>query len=317
MKLKNKLIPLAGVAAVCATVAPFSLTACGNDNNNKVPDGYIDVTQRYTPKSAQYDEFEWNLSFDDANDYYSRAVSLNPEIFKEDLYWSFSNSISTYQHAQKPNNDEPEQSIWRDIISDEDNSSQSQEEIIDAGFGGTPISHYIKVENVDIKRFPEPESYAYDMFLASFDLSYEIDYVYTSKEAPVKNLYSRRIVGESKFVNIPFYISYSERENLWLVKYSGYLLWYSYWTFWKNQQWSIDCNYVRTDTFLASSDVTGPSTTVSVTNGAYKLNADQWYNHRSLSLDAIADYIDEYVLCDCVFYSYHMYGVGNNLPTKD
>lgn len=89
MKLKTKLIPLAGVAAVCATVAPITITSCtgGSSNGN----GLVDLTTRYTPKLEKLGHCE--LTFSEANNYYTDKLESYPELFAEDYYWYNSNNI--------------------------------------------------------------------------------------------------------------------------------------------------------------------------------------------------------------------------------
>lgn len=88
MKLKTKLLPLVGAAAVCATVAPVTLTSCGNQT---ALGQNVDLTKVYTPKTVQheYGMFEYQNIMDD----YFNDVMDNKEVFAEDYIWSKSKYV--------------------------------------------------------------------------------------------------------------------------------------------------------------------------------------------------------------------------------
>lgn len=101
MKLKTKLIPLAGVAAVCATVAPLTLTSCGTKT-----DGFVDLTAKYTPTVDYYTGKGFGGGLIDpsieATSRYALDAARNPQIYANDYYWHASDDISAVQDAQVP-----------------------------------------------------------------------------------------------------------------------------------------------------------------------------------------------------------------------
>ncbi|MCQ2956479.1 MAG: hypothetical protein MJ233_01020 [Mycoplasmoidaceae bacterium] len=79
MKLKAKLIPIAGIAATIATVAPISLTSCGQLNG-----GTFNLVNGY---QAQYERLEQgNMTLKDMNDAYTKHLVENPMVFIDDMY---------------------------------------------------------------------------------------------------------------------------------------------------------------------------------------------------------------------------------------
>lgn len=93
MKLKNKLLPLVGVATACAAVAPIALTSCKNN-----ADGFVDLLKLYKPTIDMHcqgkdgnkvlTKAEANKAyFGDATDGWTDDETIQERI-KQDYYWS-------------------------------------------------------------------------------------------------------------------------------------------------------------------------------------------------------------------------------------
>lgn len=89
MKLKTKLLPLVGAAAVCATVAPITLTSCGT---NTTLGTNINLMEKFNPKGVQheYGLYEYETLMED----YFNDVMDNKELFAQDYTWSKAKYIS-------------------------------------------------------------------------------------------------------------------------------------------------------------------------------------------------------------------------------
>jgi len=77
MKLRNKLLPLTGIATIAATTVPLALTSCGNDMK------MVDISKGYVPSITPTDEVY--LGQQEASKVYFDAVKKNPEVFKQDI----------------------------------------------------------------------------------------------------------------------------------------------------------------------------------------------------------------------------------------
>lgn len=92
MKLRNKLLPLAGVAALAATVAPLALTSCGPTIQ------LTDITKGYQPTIDKHEEDL--LGQNSANAAYLKDVKENNEIFKQDfLYGTYARFNSMFNRT--------------------------------------------------------------------------------------------------------------------------------------------------------------------------------------------------------------------------
>jgi len=80
---KIKLLPILGMGAVCATIAPIMLTSC---NANRT----VDLMEIYYPSIQRANKFTSDQSRTQLENWYFNEVSKNNEIYKEDFYYAHS-----------------------------------------------------------------------------------------------------------------------------------------------------------------------------------------------------------------------------------
>lgn len=197
MKLKNKLLPLVGTAAIAATIAPISLTSCGASSSN----GFVSLTKKYTPDLEYYkgaDKF--NNEFE-AAEAYAKELQNNPEIFIGDYLWSSSKAII-------------------DLINNHGTSTNP-----DSIYDGVPVKHDVRITDISSKMVVRPRAVSiYHIPLISLTIEYS--YVYEFENSPkvgvLKDLIQREEKGTTEITNIPFIVYYDQfdvgYDSMWLWK---------------------------------------------------------------------------------------------------
>lgn len=184
MKLKNKLLPLVGVAAVCATAAPIALTSCKTNND------WIDLMEKYNPTVKALDN--QTLTTEKANEaYFGKEGSWKSDdevikTFKDDYLWS------TYQYGDVSSGEFTEAKIKFDNFS---------------------VAHP-KFTSI----IPTVDPYEVPTF--TYKAEFVGSYVYSGTSQEISMQYS--IVDT--LVNVPFTVSYSSNipyakldDPLWMV----------------------------------------------------------------------------------------------------
>ena len=92
MKLKNKLLPLVGIAALSSAIAPLSIiTSCSK--NNQVTE-MVDITNGYSYHAGTYAGKE-ALNQRTATEAFIAAVKENPNVFKNSVTIHITKKYST------------------------------------------------------------------------------------------------------------------------------------------------------------------------------------------------------------------------------
>lgn len=95
MKLKTKLIPLVGVATLCATVAPIALTSC-----EQTTDG-INLLEQYKPSYERLDYQDEGMTYLEGIKSWVEQLQVDPNRFIEEYYWSMSHNVVSINRVYK------------------------------------------------------------------------------------------------------------------------------------------------------------------------------------------------------------------------
>lgn len=244
MKLKNKLLPLVGVGAVCATVTPLAmLTSCGNNGN------LIDLTTRYEPSFDKLKSSEGPFYWNDVEGPEKSATNVwtdfmieNPDCFSEEYYWSVSTAVRTtnnrsmngnYEKVKEWAEKEPE-ILNPDVVAGKPEKAESSTNAAEL-FSYTSffdvdeekISN-VKIEKTKVSYDPDGASTGQEAYteqvipVISFDLEYERTLNTKARNADFVNVSAYQaslnqtttLHGVEKYYRIPFVVYPMDYETI-------------------------------------------------------------------------------------------------------
>ncbi|MBQ0045425.1 MAG: hypothetical protein KBS35_00850, partial [Mycoplasma sp.] len=85
MKLKTKLMPIACVGLVGASLLPMSLSSCGPKT---AANHSFDLTNRYYPLIDRFEPEARKYRVKEVHDIYCSKLQENLDVFAQDYYWS-------------------------------------------------------------------------------------------------------------------------------------------------------------------------------------------------------------------------------------
>lgn len=305
MKLKHKLIPLASIGAVCATVTPL-VTSCGTGS-------WVNVADKFVPTIAQYPEEGVSMNYAQVTKAYLDAITDNKEIFRQDYLWSMSNLIAAAEDLYR-DGDLEDPSVWAEALQEDVN------EYIDAVAAVNPLKAKALAEKIDkVERETKRVNFRYDkikltvtdvekgvnlagapkeMFgdyipLISFDIEFSIDYTRTVDSSQLQGTERYITKGTTHYVNIPFIpkINMSSRLFEFIAHCPEFDLVYpvmgqeTYMTTWafydlnKDKPWSVDIDYSTEYQIKGTTPILGKVNVTQKTSNEYKFGAEEFWEN--------------------------------------
>ncbi|MBQ0045842.1 MAG: hypothetical protein KBS35_03045 [Mycoplasma sp.] len=342
MKLKYKLIPLASIGAVCATVTPL-ITSCGTS-------GWMDLNDKFIPTIAQYSKEGVVMNLAEANEAYLDALLENKEIFREDYLWHTSNLISSVSHSGKEELKEFEKFYEEDVVRainevalvDEIAAKELKSEVAEFSKETRKVKFKFDKVKINVTKIttgsnttPSSVEIGSKVPLISYDIEYKYEMTRSIDNDRFEGTTTEKMLGKCRYENIPFVATWNYNNNLFEfiascptasspsldiknLEYDSPSLMTSQPFYGANPDnpWKVSVEYERTVREKGNLAVLGDVDVTTKSSNSYSVSADEYFERSSQvqwervrkNFSQACSALDE----DGWIYSYYMYPVGYN-----